>query len=237
MMAKVEIIPPSRIGLPARRSGSALVSVAPPRVDPGGLVSSTLMRWEANRHSRAISAIAERTRAEASLFDAQTQALESYVKRQRAGARVQELPEIIANDRAIRSTGRAEELRQERHQHELAETRRQAELTHADRALLDARQALQAQREHGYDSYSLEWKKRQCEILDVELSMAERKAILREHVGEMGEPADTRGFTSDASDEDVDEALHEARSQLRASGLETATIDAVIARRGTKPLR
>ncbi len=234
-MAKMEIIPPSR--LPARRADTMAVPTAPPRMNPGGLVSSTLVRWEANRHSRAITAIAERTRAEASLFDAQTQALESYAKRQRAGARVQELPEIIANDRAIRRAERVEDLRQVRHQHELAEARRQSELAHADRVLLDARQALQAQREHGSDTYALEWKKRKCEILDVELSMAERKAILREHLGEIEESSDAGGLRPDASDDEVDEALLEARSQLRASGLETGKIDDVLARRGEKRRR
>lgn len=228
-MAKIEIIPPSRT--PSRRSENNVVPATPPRTNPGGLVSSTLVRWEANRHSRAISAIAERTRAEAGLLDAQTQALESYVKRQRAGARVQELPEIVANDRAIRRTERAEDLRQVRHQHELAEARRQMELAHADRVLVDARQALQAQREHGYDTYVLEWRKRKSEILDVELTMAERKAILREHAAEFEDKSDSRGLQPDASDDEVEEALHEARSQLRASGLDTGKIDAVIAKR------
>jgi hypothetical protein len=232
-MGKVEIIPPSRA--PMRRSDAALVPAAPPRVNPGGLVSSTLTRWEANRHSRAISAIAERTRAEAGLFDAQTQALESYVKRQRAGARVQELPEIIANDRAIRRSERAEELRQVQHRYELAETRRQADLANADRVLVDARQALQAQREHGYDSYALEWKKRQCEILDVELSMAERKAILREHLGEIERSREAGTLGPGVGDAEINEALHEARAQLRASGLDTRKIDEVLASRGSRP--
>jgi hypothetical protein len=232
-MPKMEILPPLRAGLPARLH-ETFVPAAPPRVNPGGLVSSTLMRWEASRHSRAISAVADRTRAEGNLLDAQTQALESYVKRQRAGARVLELPEIIANDRAIRRAERAEDLRQVGHQHELAETRRLAELAHADRALVDARQALQAQREHGYDSYALEWRRRKCEILDVELSMAERRAILREHGGEFGDSQEAQGLRADASDNEVDEALHEARSHLRASGLDTGKIDAVLARRGGK---
>jgi len=227
----MEIIPPLR--LPARRDSRA-APAAPPRVNPGGLVSSTLTRWEANHHSRAISAITERTRAEANLLDAQTQALESYVKRQRAGARVQELGEIISNDRAIRRAERAEDLRQIHHQIEFADTRRQTELASADRVLLDAQQALQAQRDHGYDSYALEWKRRKCEILDMELTMAERRAILREHVAEFGD-SDRGGLKPDAGDDEVAEALHEARSQLRASGLDTGKIDAVLTRRGGKP--
>jgi hypothetical protein len=227
-MAKVEIIPPGRSL--AARSGHAVASVVPPRMNPGGLLSSTLLRWEANRHARVISAVAERVRAEGNLFEAQTQALESYTKRQRAAARVHELPEIIANDRAVRKIERAEELREAQHRYEIAEKDRQAQLQHVNRALVDARQALKAQREHGSDSYVLEWKRRNCEILDVELSMAERKAILGEHEGSSA----PRGLRPSASDDEVDAALHEARSQLRASGLDTSKIDAVFSRRNGK---
>jgi hypothetical protein len=229
-MGKVEIIPPARNRLPVHRTEQAVV--AAPRVDPGGIVSSTLMRWEANRHTRTFGAVAARTRAEADLFDAQTQAMESYVKRQRVVARVQELPEIIATDRARRRAERAEELRQLGHQHETAEAHRMTERAHAERALVDAQQALRAQRDYGYRSYELEWKKRSCEILDVELSAAERRAILREHLAELETPSEpARAVNGDASDEDIDGALHEARSQLRASGLDTSKLDAVLARR------
>lgn len=231
-MTKVEIIPPSRTNLPARRAEHL---PAPPRVNPGGIVSSTLMRWEANRHSRTISAVAERTRSEAGLFDAQTQLAESFVKRQRAAARVQELPEIIANDRAIRRSERWEALRQVQHQHEMAEVHRQTDLAHADRALVDARQALRAQREHGYDSYALEWKKRASDLLEVELTMEERKAILREHRADLSGDGDRNSLPRGASDDDVDDALHEARGQLRASGLDTGKIDAVLERRAHPP--
>jgi len=234
-MSKVEIIPPSRV---VERRSQTSATVAPPRTNPGGVLSSTLARWEANRHGRVIAAVAERTRAEAALFDAQTQALESYGKRQRAAARVQELPEIIANDRAIRRAGREEQLEQIHHQRELVEIHRQTGLANADRVLLDARQALQAQRDHGGTAYDLEWKKRKCEILDVELSMAERRVILREHLAEMERnTADLTGLRPDASDDEVGDALLEARAQLRASGLETDKIDAVLSRRGRKPGR
>jgi hypothetical protein len=231
-MAKVEIIPPGRSL--EHRPAKVPAPAVPPRMNPGGIVSSTLIRWEANRHARAISAVAERFRAEANLFDAQTQALESYVKRQRAGARVQELPEITATDRARRRAERADELRQAQHQYEVAETRRMTELAHANCVLVDAQQALKAQQENGSGSYELEWKKRKSEILDVELTMAERRAILREHMSEFEDRGETSGARAEASDDEVDEALHEARSQLRASGLDTGKIDAVLARRGEK---
>ena len=155
------------------------------RVDPGGPISSTLMGWTAQRHTRTLTAVAARTRAEGDLFDAQSETMESYVKRQRVLTRVQELPEIIGTDRARRRAERAEELREVYHRHEVAEAHRLAEVAHVERELLDAQQALKAQRDYGYSNYELEWKKRNCEILDVELSAAERRAILREHLAEL----------------------------------------------------
>lgn len=231
-MAKIEIIPPGRSVAP--RADRVVAPAVPPRMNPGGPLSSTLIRWEASRHARVLSAVAERVRAEANLFDAQTQALESYAKRQRVAARVRELTEIIANDRAVRQVERAEELREVQHRYEIAEKERQAQLAHANRVLVDARQGLKAQREYGHASYALEWKKRNCEILDVELSMAERKAVLREHMEQFEGSSAPHGLRAGASDDEVDEVLHEARSQLRASGLETSKIDAVIARRNGK---
>ena len=116
MTKKYEIIPPSRGGLPAARNEDRGVTVTPPRLNPGGIIESTLTRWDANRHSRTIGAVAARTRAETDLFDAQTQALASYGKRQEAAFRLRELPEILANDLARRRVDRAEELRKVQHQ-------------------------------------------------------------------------------------------------------------------------
>jgi len=232
-MAKYEILPPSRGGVPARRDTNS-VSVTPPRVNPGGIIESTLTRWEANRHARTIGAVAARTRAEADLFEAQTQAMASYVKRQQAGYRLQELPEILGNDRARRRVERAEELRQGQHQHEVAEVHRQTEIARIEAVLVDAQQALKAQRDFGYTTYELAFKKKNCELLDVELSAAERRAILRQHIAELDQPRSSEratGLGSDVSDDLIDEALYEKRAQLNASGLDTSRIDAVIDQR------
>src|SRR6266567_8319886 len=172
MAPKQEIIPPSRAQVPARREAG--IAVASSRVNPGGVISSAFMRWTAERHARTLTAVATRTRAEGDLFEAQSEAMESYIKRQRVVARAQELPEIIARDRAQRRAERAEELREVYHGHEIAETRRLTELAQVERELLNAQQALTAQRDHGYSSYEVEWKKRTCEILDYDLNVAER---------------------------------------------------------------
>jgi len=231
-MGEVEIIPPRRASLPARPT-SAPVAMSP-RVNPGGIVSSTLTRWHANSQNRALTAMAGRTRAEADLYEAQSQAIESYVKRDRAAARLQELPEMIAADRAKRRAARAEELRELYHQHELASVRRMTELTRAEVVLEDARQALKAQRDHGYGVYELEWQRRQCESLDVELSAEERREVLRQHQAEV-KARKNRGSPQDKNDQGINDALYEARAQLRASGLDTTRIDALLNQRsGTK---
>jgi hypothetical protein len=232
MSKKCEILPPSRAGALARHNNS--VVAAPPRVNPGNLIESTLTRWEANRHTRTIGAVAARTRAEADLFEAQTQAVNSYVKRQQAAYRLQELPEILSTDRARRRSERAEELRQVQCHHEVAEMHRQTEIARVEAVLVDAQQALKAQHEFGYTTYLLAFKRKNCELLDVELNAAERRAILRQHVAELDEPKSCErpvGLGADASDEVIDEALYEKRAQLNASGLDTSRIDAVIERR------
>ena len=145
---EMQIIPPARLPADAHRpNGYGLVSVS--RVNPGGIINSTITRWEANRHARTINALSNRVRAETELFDAQTQALGSYIKRQRAFQELQELPEILANDRECRRAERAERLRQYQHASEMTELKRATEVAYGQTALLDARQALKAQRDFG----------------------------------------------------------------------------------------
>ena len=232
---QVQIIPPPRLPTEARRT-SDLPAIRPPRINPGGIIDSTLTRWEANRHARTLNALSHRTHAETALFDAQTQAIASYIRRQRAFQELQELPEILATDRARRQAERAEELRDVYSRHEIAETRRLTELAYVERELLDAQQALKAQRDHGYGSYELEWKKRSCEILDVELSAAERRAILRQHLAELdeSEPRAEGASAEPPSDAALDDALYETRAQLLANGLDTSRIDALLQHRRVK---
>jgi hypothetical protein len=230
MAKKYELLPPSRSAPPADRNQGTTLA-APPRVNPGGVLQSSLMRWEANRHSRTLGAVAARTRAETDLFDAQSQLVASYIKRLEAAHRLQELPEVLANDRACRRVERAEALRKIQHEHEMAETRRMTELAHVQAVLVDAQQALQAQRDHGHTTYDLLWKKKQCEMLDVELNAAERRAILRQHLTEL-EAGERRGEPG-VSEDGVDDALYEARAQLNANGLDSSRIDALISRRRT----
>ena len=170
MADKYEILPPAR-GALARRDNNSIVA-SPPRVNPGGMIQSTLTRWEANRHARTLGALAARTRAEGDLFEAQTQAISSYVKRQEAAFRLQELPEVLSNDRARRRVERAEELRRVEHQHEVAEINRQTEIARIEAVLVDAQQALRAQHDFGYTTYELAFKKKNWRIAGMSSSNA-----------------------------------------------------------------
>jgi hypothetical protein len=232
MGKQLEIIAPSRSAPTVVRASDLARVVSPPPSNPGGLVSGTLARWEANRHARTITAYAGRTRAESDLFDAQTQAIESYVKRQRAVCRLQELPDILATDRAIRHTERREELRAIEHRRECAELQRMTDVARAEAVLVDAQQALRAQQDFGYTTYELAWKKKNCELLDVELSAAERRAMLREHIAGLDQYGASPLEHRDG--DEIDDVLYEARDQLRASGLDTTKLDAEISRRAMK---
>ena len=223
-MSKITIIPPERQNLPARRQENHPAADLA-RVNPGGAVTSTLMRWEAERHARTFQALTTRARAEQGFVDAQADVMDAYVRRGRAAQRLVELPEVLETESARRRAERAEEMRDLLHQHEVARMKRDVERAHAERLLVDAQHALKAQREHGYASHQLSWHKTKCEILDVELGAAERRALLRDS-NEFLAPV----IVADSAD-DVERVLLDARNQLRSSGLDTAKIDAELDRR------
>ena len=168
-------------------------------------------RWEANRHARTVDALLHRTHTETALFDAQMQAIASYM----TAARVPGTPGAardFPNDRECRRVEREEHYQKLRHPHQVAEARRLIELAQVERELVDAQQALKAQRDHGYGRYELEWKKRSCEMLDVELSAAERRAILQQHLAELDRSESADGASTEKpSDAPIDDALYEAR--------------------------
>ncbi len=224
---EIEIIPPSR--MPAQQSNGLGQELAYSvgRENPGGIISSALTRWEANRHSRVFGALAERTRAEADYFDAQSGAIDSYIKRARAGHRLAELPETLAVDRARRRADRAEELREIQHQRELANNRRMTELARVQSILVDAQQELRAQQEFGYFNHQLAWKKKNCEMLDVELDAAERRVLLREAQSGNALTAPTQ-----LTEAELIEQLYAKREELRASGLDTSRVDKTLVSAG-----
>ena len=227
-MSKQELIVPART-TPTLRVDPA--SVVAPRMQNPGVIGSTITQWVAGKETKAFRAVKDRTEAETELLDAQTKLLEAYDRRQRVAARLQELPELLQSEWATRRAERAERLRQAQHKLELGELERMTQIAIAEAALVDAKQALAAQNSHGHVTYQLAWRKKQAEMLDIELDAAERRAILREHVKEHGARSIASDFAPLPPDQNIDDALHERRNELRARGLDTARIDAVIERR------
>jgi hypothetical protein len=110
---KIEIIPPEK-GL-AKREGSvaARVDVTPattPLRDAGGVVRSVITGWQAEQRARAYDKFARETRAKADYIDSRGELAESYINANRAADKLNELPEIIHHDRAMRQAQRREEL-------------------------------------------------------------------------------------------------------------------------------
>ena len=248
----IEIIPPSRT-IQTRPAGSRdLAEVrhsTPPRANPGGILSSMPIRWEANAQAKTYDAFARRTVAERALVEADTELGESLIKNVRMRHRFAELPEILATDRTRRQIQRNEELRDLRHQIEMAEARRMQELAVADMSLADARtgltharerltvaqtsllnaeQAFQAQRDHGGRYHELGWKQKNGER---ELYIEEQEAVLIEHRKRAGRTA------QDELQHASDNELLQRRAEMNADGHDTRSVDDVLARRSVATRR
>lgn len=225
-MSKQEILPPVRVTQQvSQRPQTVSVTVRPPGVHTGGPLTSMLTRWEAGYQARTINALAAWTDAETRLFDAQSKAMESYARKQKAAYQLQELPEIYANEVAIRRVDRANAIRDAQHRYDVAELRRQEEYVRVEVGYVDARQQLAAQRKYGDSTYELAWKKKHLEMLDVELNAAERRVVLRQHRIELENP----------SGDDAEERLYRERAEALADGDDSAIeeeIDAMLARNG-----
>jgi hypothetical protein len=230
-MSKSRDLIPAGHNLPEPHKRDGIVRVGPPRLYTDGAVGSMFNKWQAGHQTKAIQAVTARTRAEADLCNAQTAVIEAYTARQEAAARLQELPEVIASEKARRRVERHERYREAVHNHLIAETRRETVLTHAVAELVDARQALTAQRVYGHSTYELAWAKKKVEMLDVELSAAERRAILQQHVPELAPPGENTALPYNPSAKAIDDALYARRDELRADGVDTAQVDSLIARR------
>jgi hypothetical protein len=237
---EVEIIPPARqSNLPTHKRENSPSGVSyhePLGVRPGGLVSSTLTRWEANRHTRVYSALSDRTRAETELVNANTALGTSLMKNAHVRHELEELPETLATDRSKRQLKRANELSEAYHQVEIAEARRRLERMEAARnivlartvlaeerqryiaariGLLNAEQRLEAQKKFGPRYHELEWQEK---IAERELGVEERLAVLNEHRKRIG----SRPEAVSVND------LYEQRAQMNADGADTSAVDAEI---------
>lgn len=227
----LEIIPPSR-GEVLTGESSRTWPLAPSR-EVDGFFPSFSLRLRADRRTRTLEALTKAMVAARDHFDMETQAIESRIKSREAAYRLQELPEFAAHEAAIRHAERAEASREIQHRHELAEVRRATERAQAERALLAADQATAVERERGYEILS---KRRASEALDLDLALAERQAILRQHFSEEQRTFESRYAPSstNGSRSSIDEALYQARAQLHAHGLDTSSLDEILESRGLR---
>ena len=70
-------------------------------------------------------------------------------------------------------------------------------------------------------------------LLDIELAIAERRAILRQHFAEL-DRAMREANAGSADADTMDNALYQARAQLNAHGLDTSAIDTILERRNKR---
>jgi len=170
------------------RPQSAIVTVAVPGARTGGYVQSAVNEWRWRYTAKAVDSLTKLNHSEAALFNAQTAVVEATIKKRDVLFRLQELPEKLGHELAVRRVERADTYRQAQHRYEVNEAQRRTELTHAEvalthgkTALTDARQQLKAQEKHGDSTYELAWKKKHLEMLDVEMNAEERRTVLRQH--------------------------------------------------------
>jgi hypothetical protein len=139
-------IPSHRAISPVPPRGAAFAGTLR-RPNTGGGFSAKIVRWRAENQARALQALANRAYAEAEYFDAQVQLIDSYIAASCAADTLRDLPDILALDRARRKAQRAEAHQDIAHGRALAKHRRTAELARAEHDALNAKHALQNQRD------------------------------------------------------------------------------------------
>jgi hypothetical protein len=167
--------------------------------------------------------------AQTAVTTTHTALIEAQHKNYLAQCDYNEASQKKAHELAVRRAKDFEEIRQLQHRHEVNElireeevVERQTRVVHARVALADADQQLRAQNEHGYLRYELAHKRQALEILDVELSQADRRAIFREFEGRR------RGGAHLDLEEEIEDALYDRRAKLNSAGLPTSNIDALL---------
>jgi hypothetical protein len=216
-MGKQEILPPLRPSTPAVRE--TVAPVRAPTYSSGDALDGMLTRWEADRDTRTLVVLTKKANALSTFIDAGTALLKSDTAYRQAWAELQDGPEKLAHERNVRRVDRAESYRHVQHVYEGNEMRRATDRAYLESALTDAQQHLRAQQEYGYTTHEIIHKKKQHELLDLDMEAEEKKAILRQHRNE-----------SDENDDGILDMLYRKRERLNARGLDTSKIDDVIER-------
>lgn len=192
MPKDIEIIPPSRPKV--QNPNQPVVTVAVPGVQQSGAIEAYFERRRYLRSSKVVDALTTLNNSEAALFKSQTTVVEATIKREEALARLQENPERIRHELAVRSVQRADEYREVQHTYEVNEVRRMTELTHKQAEYTHSRVALthsrtvltkaeqqhRAQQKHGHRVFELQHKKEALELVEYELDIKEKRALLEE---------------------------------------------------------
>lgn len=204
-----------------------------------GPIEATFTRWNAEWNATTGKAIARLKEVQASIVDADTKLSESTIRNREAAHRLEMLPERFAHERNVQQAKWGEDLRAiyrvseiNEAQHYQALTRERTALTFeqakfviAQAALVDAEQQLDAQKRYGETKYALTHQKQSYELLGVQLSIEELKAVHAKTVRDLGgEPAALPA----PDDREINDALLARREQLDANGLDTSKIDTVI---------
>lgn len=228
MPKDIEIIPPARPMV--KKPEQPIVTVSVPGVSQSGVIEAYFERSRYLRTSRVTDALTTLNNSEAALFKSQTTVVEAVIKREEALARLQENPERIRHELAVRSVQRADQYREVQHTYEVNEVRRMTELTHrqaeythsrvtlthARTVLLDAQQQHEAQAKLGGATHELRHKKEIVELLQVELEEKERRALLRSHNINLGEENDQEREYAEDDSERFERELREDLEKIGA---------------------
>lgn len=233
-----EVLVPSRGNIPVSGRSGSLVTTDPPGTYPS-ILDAARVQIMGTWHRRAAETAAVVYDARARAVEAHNGFLEAKIKNTDLQAKLYEAPERIGHEIAVRRAFRAEELRQAQHVYEVNEMRRLNEITKEETAmtlsrtdlasarylLTDAEQKLKAQKEYGHLTYKIFHQKRVAELLDLELSNAERRELYEESVAEM------RGNTLPRRSIDLDRDEYARSEQLHAAGLDTNEVEAILRKR------
>jgi hypothetical protein len=221
-MSRQEVLPPLTRQVTVREEST----VSPPAFRSPGPIEAIGVRYRAQRDARVMDSLTVRAQSFRSLVIASTALNESHIEHQRSLAKLDDLPELLENDRTIRRVKNAQLLRQVRHEGEINELYRSSEraraneaVTHAHAALTDAKQQLKAQEMFGFTTHEIAHKRQQYLLLDLEMEAEEKRAILRQ---QREVPAQTDG--------DVLQELYRERDKMNSHGLDTDRVNEQIAK-------
>jgi hypothetical protein len=203
-----------------------------------GPIDAWLTRRRADRTARTMQSLVPVGQAHLELSQQRIAIIESRHREFQAECVLYEAPEKERHALEVRRVQRMEEMRKEQHVHQVAEARRQTEMAQhettrlqAFTALEDARQQLQAQKDHGYLTYEIMHRERQRKMLDIDLTIADRRRLLRLQEHENWSPNKVDHDMGDVSDETIMDALRRYREMLEMDGHDTSQIDAILRRR------